>query len=422
MNERAELFQKLARVRRERPDDRRATEVKPHAGLPADLAPVTSERGDYLERTRRHPRETVHGRFALSEIRSVRGADLAFLTRDRALATLAVERAVFLDIETTALAGGAGTIPFLVALGSFTDQHFVLWQGFLPSPAGEAALLEEVAQRIRAASGVVSFFGKTFDRHRLEDKMRLHGIEPPFAGLAHLDLYHPCARLYRDALGDGRLCTFESALCGVARAGDLPGSQAPEAWFDFLAGRGHRLEAVFRHNELDVLALVVLAAHLGRTLEERRVDDTPLEGPAGTRAAAIARLWEAEGEHAEALDWTERALGRTPQRVRGLEFLRAMLKRRLGRYEQALAEFARITEGERDELALRALIEIAKLCEHRFKDADRAREAVQKARDLARSANPSARASVLADLAHRAARLELRRKSHAAPPQKHGLR
>ncbi len=409
MNERAELFQRLARARRaKRPGG--ATQAKKDAGLPADLAPVTSERGGYLERTRIHPRESMHGCFALSEIQAVRGTELAFLTRDRALAALAVERAVFLDIETTGLSGGAGTIPFLVALGSFTEQHFVLWQGFLPGPAGEPALLADVARRIRAASGVVSFFGKTFDRYRLEDKMRLHGIEPPFAGRAHLDLYHPCARLYRDALGDGRLCTFESALCGVVRVGDLPGSQAPEAWFDFLAGRGHRLEAVFRHNELDVLSLVVLAAHLGRILEERRIDGAPLAGPAAARAAAIARLWEADGDYAEALTWAERALQRTLHRVRWLEFLRAILRRRLGGYEQALVEFERITEGERDELALRALIEIAKLCEHRVKDVERARKAVEKARDLARVAlSSSARDGVLRDLARRAARLEARR-------------
>src|SRR6185295_8574993 len=145
---------------------------------------------------------------------------------------------------------------------------------------------------------------------RLEDKMRLHRIAPPFARKPHLDLYHPLARLYRGAYADGRLSTFESELCGVAREHDLPGSLAPAAWFDFLGERPHRLEAVFRHNELDVLSLVTLAAHLSCARAERAHDERPLPGNGRARARAIAELHAARGEHVQALEWLERALTR----------------------------------------------------------------------------------------------------------------
>src|SRR5690606_37563034 len=133
----------------------------------------------------------------------------------------------------------------MVGLGWFEGASFVLWQGFLRSPAEEHALLAATAELVGDRSALVSFFGKSFDRHRLEDKMRLFGVPAPFAGLPHLDLYHPLRRLYGAACRDGRLATMESTLCGHAREHDLPGSRAPEAWFDFLAGRPHRLEGVF---------------------------------------------------------------------------------------------------------------------------------------------------------------------------------
>ena len=260
-----------------------------------------------------------HGGWSLGEAESADARAFALLTGDPALAAVDLARALFLDTETSGLSGGAGTWVFLVGLGGFEPDasgvaRFVVWQGFLAEPAAESDLLREVARRIREASAVVSFFGKSFDRHRLEDKMRIHGIEPPFQGKPHLDLYHPLRRLYRPRSGsgleDGRLRTFERVLCGVERANDLPGSFAPAAWFDFLHGRPHDLEGVFRHNLDDVLSLVTLAAHLSRALVETRAGGLPLDGPGGCRALGIARSLALAREHGEALAWFERALER----------------------------------------------------------------------------------------------------------------
>jgi uncharacterized protein YprB with RNaseH-like and TPR domain len=237
--------------------------------LPRDLALdpprdlVRSARGTWA-RTSLFERAHRHGSFALEDVLSTPCATLAECARDERIAGVNLDSAVFFDTETTGLSGGAGTYVFLVGLGRFTENGFELWQGFLPHPADEKALLEEVAERIAGASAILSFFGKSFDRHRLEDKMRLFGVEPPFAASIHLDLYYPLRRAYRGKFENCRLKTLERELVGVTRADDLPGSFAPAAWFDFLARRPHRLEGVFRHNADDVLSLVTLAAHLGR--------------------------------------------------------------------------------------------------------------------------------------------------------------
>ena len=330
-------------------------------GLPRELEERTNARGGFAARTRAYAETHAHGDVPLSEGRLAPSEELAWLARDPALAALDPAHCVYLDIETTGLSGGAGTIPFLVALGTFEDGAFRLWQAFLRDPGEEAAALAEVAERVRAAAGVVSFFGKSFDRHRLEDKMRLHRIAPPFAGKPHLDLYHPLARLYRGAYRDQRLATFEGELCGVAREDDLPGSLAPAAWFDFLAERPHRLEAVFRHNELDVLSLVVLAAHLGHARSERRPDGSALPGAARARARAIAELHAARREHALALEWLERALTRGGSDEGELWFRHAECLRKLREHERALEGFLRLARERKDALSARAWAEVARL-------------------------------------------------------------
>ena len=310
---------RLARLLRGRSES--ATSSEPSSGTRSPGLPEALERDQdrgVLSRRTTIEVSRRHGAWELQEALTADRATLALLARDPALADADLRRALFLDTETTGLSGGAGTWVFLVGLGSFADDGFRMWQGFLAEPAEERALLEEVAARIRAASVVVSFFGKAFDRHRLEDKMRMHGIAPPFEGRPHLDLYHPLRRLYRPrpvpgertvAL-DARLRTLENELCGVEREDDLPGARAPAAWFDFLHGRPHELEGVFRHNLDDVLSLVALAAHLACCVEERTRSGEPVAGSASARARAVAVCLARTGKFAAAVEWFERAADR----------------------------------------------------------------------------------------------------------------
>jgi hypothetical protein len=354
-------------------------------GDPRDLARDSSARGPFAFRRTRLDAAAVHGDWRLNEIDHVEQGSLALLAGDPAVGEIDPKSAVYLDIETTGLSGGAGTVPFLVCLGRFDGAAFELWQGFLTGPEEEPALLCEVAERVARSSGVVSFFGKAFDRHRLEDKMRVHGIAPPFADLPHLDLYHPCRRLYGTAFEDGRLATLERALCGVARGEDLSGAHAPAAWFDYLAGRAHLCEQVFQHNLLDVLSLVTLAAHLGRTLSEERSPGRPLEegvgAPALSRAQGLARLFARRREHGAALTWCERARARGDTGA-DLAFLRATCLARSGDPAAALEAYRALGAcgGPR---SAAALLEAARLCR-----GSEARSLLERALALARQGDP----------------------------------
>jgi uncharacterized protein YprB with RNaseH-like and TPR domain len=337
-------------------------------GLPRDLECAQDTGAGVLARGETFVRAHRHGAMQLGEVMRADPRAFVLLTRDEDLAAVDLERAIYLDTETSGLSGGAGTYVFMVGLGTFEGPDFRVWQGFLDDPAHERALLAETARRVRAAPAIVSFFGKSFDRHRLEDRMRCLGIDPPFEGRAHLDLYHPLRRLYRGAFPDQRLRTLESALCGVQRDDDLPGSFAPAAWFDFLAGRPHRLEGVFRHNRDDVLSLVTLAAHLGQVLQEHEpaagIPAPGVLGLAAARAANLARTLSQAGDPSSALARCEAALAHLAaedRRARELRVLRADLLRRIRDLSGSLRALRALAGEEEDEHTAAVLLALARL-------------------------------------------------------------
>lgn len=353
--------------------------VEPHALWPRSLDELggievftTGESEDdcFAARTTWFHETWQHGTWSLAEIDAADAADFLVTTGDARLADLDLRRAVYLDTETTGLSGGVGTSVFMIGLGSFVGDRFELWQGFLRSPAEERALLAECAQRIARSSGVVSFFGKSFDRHRLEDKMRVHGVAPPFEAVPHLDLCHPLRRLYRAALPDARLRTMESELVGVQRADDLPGAYAPEAWFDFLSGRPHRIEGVFQHNLDDVLSLATLAAHLGRSSLESRADGSPLNGCNAARAMGLAKSHQTLRCRDSELVWLDRAIERATSvdLVRSLSIERAETLRLAKRDADSLTAYRTLAVATEDRHSVIILLGLAKLIEHHSRD------------------------------------------------------
>lgn len=393
------------------------------SGPPRDLVERRCARGAFGARVILRPATECHGSLAFADVAGAQ--DLGFLARDPALEVLDPRACIYLDIETTGLSGGAGTWPFLIALGRFVGSDFELWQGFLRDPSEEAALLEETARRIAESAGVISFFGKSFDRHRLEDKMRLHRIEAPFDSRPHLDLYHPLNRLYTRRAGwerlapgraappdagfpDGRLGTMERGLLGLVRELDLSGAHAPAAWFDFLAGRPHLLEEVFRHNAIDVWSLATLTAHLGRTLVERGPQGEPLAGPALARALGLAAIHRDRADRADESYWLARVverLGDAPE-PRALVRWRADNLRLAGDGAAALALFEELA-GVLDEHTPAVEVARAKLLEHHAHDLPAALAACAAARAAAELVlAPKAGARFLVELEVRVARLE----------------
>jgi uncharacterized protein len=214
------------------------------------------------------------------------------------------DRMLFVDLETTGLAGGAGTYAFLAGFGWFEHASFRVRQFLLTSYAVERGLLEEVAVLAAQAGALVTYNGKSFDVPLIETRFLFHRMPPPFSGVPHLDMLHNARRLWRPLVtselrdqGDVRsqatcrLSAVEEAVLGHVREDDVPGFEVPSRYFHYVrTGDARPLEAVFEHNRLDVLALAMLAASAATLLEE---------GPDASRTAhealGLGRLFERGG-------------------------------------------------------------------------------------------------------------------------------
>ena len=152
---------------------------------------------------------------------------------------------VFMDTETTGLAGGTGTLIFLLGLGRLTPDGLHVHQYFLTGFKGEAAMLDVASQFLNGASTLVTFNGKSFDSPLLAARYRLAGMPDPFQPLQHVDLLHPTRRAFAGRWQNCRLQTAELNLLGFTRIDDLPGAEAPEAWFHWVRlGVTERLPAL----------------------------------------------------------------------------------------------------------------------------------------------------------------------------------
>jgi uncharacterized protein len=185
------------------------------------------------------------------------------LANDPVIGSYTSSDALFLDTETTGLAGGTGTMAFLIGLGWFEEGHFQVRQ-ILARDFGEekAALtyLKEIAARKKF---LVTFNGKAFDVNLLTTRFIMNRMQSDLAGLPHLDLLHPSRRILGHRLENCRLVTLESDILGVQREGDIPGWEIPQRYFDWLKRRDPRLLAdIFEHNRLDVISMATLTAHL----------------------------------------------------------------------------------------------------------------------------------------------------------------
>jgi hypothetical protein len=322
------------------------------------------------------------------------------------------KRTIFIDLETTGLSGGAGTVAFLVGCGYFDLGAFQVRQFLLTSYSAERALLGAVAEFFDGTDLIVTYNGKTFDVPVMETRWIFHRMEMPLDGVPHFDMLHPARRLWRSrtaeaSMDDGgcRLSTLERVLMGVRRVGDVPGFEIPSRFFRFLrSGDPRPLEPVLEHNRLD---LVSLAAVTGRAARLARDGDGACRD--SSEALALGRIFERAGTFVRAEACYRRALSSSSVEQRAEAMYRLGLRcRRERRFDEAAAiwrDVLTLTYRRRTtimvELRQFAVEALAIHHEHRVRDLDTARELALFALEEA-SEQPGA----LDGIQHRLARID----------------
>jgi uncharacterized protein len=235
-----------------------------------DAVVEATPHGPLWRRELRYPLQHRHGGVPLAHALELDGERLAAVARDEGFRTLDARQCLFLDTETTGLSGGAGTVVFAYGLAFFRGDEFVVEQLFLRDFGEEPAMLHHVAARLAQFPVPVTFVGKSYDRHRIAARLCVHRIEAPVLTERHLDLYHVVRRLFGKQWPDTRLATAERRLLSLERDDDLPGSEAPAAFLEWVRTRTGPVDRVLEHNRLDVLSLcALLGAVAGRRATTR---------------------------------------------------------------------------------------------------------------------------------------------------------
>jgi hypothetical protein len=308
---------------------------------------------------------------------------------------------LFFDLETTGLAGGAGTFAFLVGCAGFVNGAFRTRQCFLPGYGAERPLLAAVAECMADADLLVSFNGRTFDAPLLETRYLFHRTSMPFAHLPHLDMLHTARRLWNGDAGCS-LRFLEGALAGVRRLGDVPSIEIPARYVHYVrTGEVRPLVPVLEHNRLDLLSLAVLTA---------MAVDLVRQGARAARNApeclGLGRLYERAGLEAEALICYARAAS---SEAGGGQEVRAEALRRLARRMRCARRHDEAATAWNDVLSLsaadgglarEAARALAVHHEHRSKDLQAARLFA------ARAANAATTEAHRSSARHRLARLD----------------
>ena len=273
----ADKFSRLAALKPARMFPARPPELR----LPDETDPVSLLLGGGIARNRYGEHLAIRNWFATPEFvaPSLVTLELLSRSRDRKAGRRTQtflenpEKWLFLDTETTGLAGGTGTYAFLVGLAWWDAGGLQVEQLFLRDLHEEYSLLQELAQRLEQRPVLVTFNGKTFDWPLLENRFTMTRTirVPPLA--AHLDLLHPARAFWKLRLGCVRLVELERHVLDPARLGwkredDVPSAMIPQFYFDYLrGGSGQPLAGVVRHNQMDLRGLAALFGKINSLLE-----------------------------------------------------------------------------------------------------------------------------------------------------------
>ncbi|WP_084783622.1 ribonuclease H-like domain-containing protein [Paenibacillus sp. FJAT-26967] len=383
-----------------------------------------SPHGSFVRRVCTYPLHSYHGKYRLDDLQGT-AHELNAFHPDQAPPD--ARGLLFFDTETTGLGVGAGNLAFMVGIGYYDTDVFVVEQLLIRHPAEERAMLAYLGELMERFTHIVSYNGRTFDWPILQNRYVMNRMRLNFDKWLHLDLLHPSRSLWKHAMPSCRLGKVEEAQLGYAREEDVSGALAPELYFLYLAeGKTDVLRGVFVHNERDIVSLAALSVLISRYLSE--------EEPLALKTSAdLFRLGQwllkmgrnAPGESVMELGYGKLIEGSsTETRAEGSElFLHyAAYYKKAGLRERAVDLWNRqIRQAKSTAIVpVEAYIELAMHYEHSCKDYSAALEMTREALDTLRRRRKLLRknAKDVAEerqILHRAERLERKLENKPKP-------
>ncbi len=280
---------------------------------------------------------------------------------------------LFLDTETTGLSHGAGTVAFLVGVGYFEEEYFIVRQYLMRDYDEETFLLQNVLGHLSGKKHLCTFNGASFDMPLLDSRFTMQRMRNPYR-LQHIDLLHVARRVWKMRLKSCRLSRLEEMVLGITREDDLPGALVPERYFQYLKTRDFSLlDDILEHNGQDIISL----AHLLHRLCV--LHDAPLTAGKQEDIFSLGKVYEKRG-----LSEGARVCYRAADKGSLSALARARIAetyRREGNTEMAAGEYEKMIASRQGGIA--PLVAMAKICEHKRRDIPSAIEYTRKAMILA---------------------------------------
>jgi uncharacterized protein len=312
----ADRFSRLAALRPARrsalgPATLRAPEQEDSLSRLLGAAIATNHYGEHV---------AVHSWFSTPEFTEPSDVTLELLsqTRDAALskrtrdALADPSKWLFLDTETTGLAGGTGTYAFLIGLAWWDSGGLQAEQLLMRDFAEEHSILHELAARLAQRPILITFNGKAFDWPLLENRFTMtRAIRVPRLA-AHLDLLHPARALWKLRLGSVRLIELERHVLDARKLGwhreeDVLSAMIPQYYFDYLrGGPAYPLAGVVRHNQMDLRGLAALVSKIDVLLSAENGTNETVES---LDLFGVSRFLQRRGDSARAHSACARAIG-----------------------------------------------------------------------------------------------------------------
>jgi uncharacterized protein len=284
-------------------------------------------------------------------------SELAALMTGQAPGDLAWDEVLFLDTETTGLAGGTGTLAFLVGLGWWENDRFHGRLDFLPGPGAEPALLHSLVDLASRFRVVITYNGNCFDLPLLRTRGILNRRRDILTELVSWDLLPAARRLWGRRLPNVRQPTVEQFIADIPRDDtDIPGAQIPKAWTDFVQhGECGFLDRVLDHNQWDVEGMAAILSRVAAGAARLNAGPHSLSTKIPWQDAwSLARLCESQRRTEESWQWAQHSLSAAPTG-------KIQRRQKLGPPEKYFADTIRLLKRSKDWSAVEDVIQTALL-------------------------------------------------------------
>jgi uncharacterized protein YprB with RNaseH-like and TPR domain len=396
MNQQRDPFSGLAALRPARHRESVSiADLSPVSGLSPDVppgaerlaqilgaSPQRNRFGEHLGLRRWFSEQVGSGHNLGAPEGEIDSAALRLIAPDAHKGTADPRQWLFLDTETTGMAGGSGTYAFLVGIAWWDAGGLEVEQFFMREHSEEYSLLLALAERMVERRVLVTFNGKSFDWPLLETRYRMTRTIKAPEPRAHLDFLHPARNLWRPRLGSVRLAELERHVLGWDRGADVMSELIPSIYFDFLRGGSpDPLVPIFHHNQMDLRGLAALAMRVISLLA-----DPEQYGQDSLELFGVSRICERRGETVRARSLYERSIdSELPEEAeRKARRSLALLAKRAGDFRRAQGLWEQMLGNSRE--GFEAYEQLAIHYERHTREYDKATSLTREALTLLRTA------------------------------------